>query len=271
MAALSLGSCGTFGGGSVEPDTLAKWVVDHAEDVVKPDDITPDSGRSIGRTDDKKGVVVSKPKEGDGFALHVYLVPVAALDAGLEADLRKQIFPGGTATAKQVNQGSSSSDTSDKKVSEAEFDKLYYEFIIVPKSALCGADNHPCDAVQGVALLGTLKGNAPFGKGSRKLFAPFQLVTDTDKFVDDQIKDAQATCGFDPKNDRVPHHVAMGCRGMMMLRYAAEHGFGVDRNQLMLMPVTTEALTLLTREALRESLYKDGSFKGSLVIDGRSI
>jgi hypothetical protein len=109
------------------------------------------------------------------------------------------------------------------------------------------------------------------GQGSRKLFVAINDAVNTDKFIEEKVKSAQDSCGIDPQNDRLPHHIAYGCRAMLLLRYAADNGFGIDRKQTVLTPVTTEALETISREALRQSLYKDGKFKGALVLDGRAI
>jgi len=265
LLASALGGCG-IGSKDAEPDTLATWVAGHAVPITKPGEYLVNDGRTVTFTEDQKGVAFSRTKEGESFPMRVYFVPVSALDSGLETDLRKGMFPSGTATLSPLGDSKE-----DRKVSEAELDKLYYEFVIVPKSAQCGADNHLCDAVHAVAVIGALKGNSVMGQGSRKLFLAINDVVNTDKLLEEKVKDTQEICGIDPQNDRVPHHIAYGCRGMLLLRFARDNGFGIDRKQTVLTPVTTEALQTISREALRQSLYKDGKFRGALVLDGRQI
>jgi hypothetical protein len=266
MLAGVLGGCGVLGSGSAEPDTLAVWVTGHAVPVTKPGDYQVNDGRTVTLTEDQKGVAFSRPKEGESFPMRVYFVPVSALDGTLDSDLRKGMFPSGTATLSPAGDSKE-----DRKVSEAELDKLYYELVVVPKSAQCGEDAHLCDAVHAIALIGALKGNSVMGQGSRKLFLAINDVVNTDKLLEEKVKDTQDVCGIDPQNDRVPHHIAYGCRGMLLLRYARDNGFGIDRKQNVLTPVTPDALKTISREALRQSLYKDGKFKGTLVLDGRQI
>ncbi|MCW3835098.1 hypothetical protein ACFQ1E_01425 [Sphingomonas canadensis] len=256
-AAAALAGCSLIGSKPAEPDTLAKWVAAHAR---LPGDISTVVGTGEGmkaaKTADGNGIVLtSTDPKSTTPELRYYFVPLSEVDAKLDADLRKAIFPGGTATF------APDGDKPARKLSESELETLYLSFIVAKDVALCEGLTKPCDAAVLAAVVGKLKGAPLSGKGSRSFMVT--AAPDPEKVMGDEAGDVQALCGFDPKRDRMPSHVAQGCQNLRRMAWAIDRGFTLSEKGD-LVALTPEALKRQLDTLARGPVYRDGNLDGAI-------
>ncbi|MFZ5748518.1 MAG: hypothetical protein ACOY45_12800 [Pseudomonadota bacterium] len=258
-AAAAIAGCHLVTPAASEPDALAKWVREQGVIVDPPATVGDGKDGRVEATADGHGYRFVPAKESQGPAVDLYLVPVDSIDAGVDRALRQKIFPGGIATIGPKG----GDDTQPKRsLAEADVERLYLQVLVVKDGALCADFTKPCDAAMPMMMVGKLRARPMMGKDGEAL----GLMVDAapDAVVGAGGPDMQKLCGFDPRRDRVPMHVAMGCRNLGRMTWAADHGFTLSQNGDSLIPITPDALKRMIQAYAEGTFYKDGLLVGTL-------
>jgi hypothetical protein len=241
-AAALLSGCGLLGAKQPDPDGLARWGAARGMFPDDPAKLGFGPADRLRKTADGHGMENVPTKQNPANGTRIYFVPLADLDAKLDADLRARMFPGGTATFAPAEDGQPK-----RHIALTELDAFYVQLTVAAGNALCEKLTRACDAAHDVSLVGKLKGAPILGNKARAITV--NPIVSADGLIGKDIADAQTLCGFDPARDRVPTHVADGCLNQRRIQWAGPHGYTL-RPMGLVLPFTEAALKQWLRSYL---------------------